>query len=250
MFSISLEVIPDEVPLWEALHQISLQVPVESWGVFGGQMVRLHAAMESVVFPRTTRDLDLGVDVRGHTREAMKKMAATLIAMGFSIETSIDGVSRFRKDDIAIDLLAPEGMGSEQVSTAGSAYAIQAPGLSQAFNRMITVEVHWNDKTTVIRTPSIIGAFISKAAACTEILSLTTDELLRHQQDLLFLSSLTNRHNLYEISARLTSTDRRRITKALDPIIANKEHRAWSTTQEPVDIEQTVTGLTQTSDDT
>jgi len=130
MFSISLEVTPDEVPLWEALHQISLQVPVESWGVFGGQMVRLHAAMESVVFPRTTRDLDLGVDVRGHTREAMKKMAATLIAMGFSIETSIDGVSRFRKDDIAIDLLAPEGMGSEQVSTAGSAYAIQAPGLS------------------------------------------------------------------------------------------------------------------------
>ena len=250
MFSISLEVTPDEVPLWEALHQLSLLVPVESWGVFGGQMVRLHAAMESVVFPRTTRDLDLGVDVRGHTREAMKKMAETLIGMGFSIETSIDGVSRFRKEDIAIDLLAPEGMGSERVSTSGSAYAIQAPGLSQAFNRMITVEVLWNDKTTVIRTPSIVGAFISKAAACTEILSLTADELLRHQQDLLFLSSLTNRHNLYEISARLTSTDRRRITKALDPIIANKEHRAWSTTQEPVDIEQTVIGLTQPSDDT
>lgn len=71
-------------------------------------MVRLHAAMESVVFPRTTRDLDLGVDVRGHTREAMKKMATTLLGMGFSIETSIDGVARFRKEDIAIDLLAPE----------------------------------------------------------------------------------------------------------------------------------------------
>lgn len=249
MFSTSLEVTPDEVPLWEALHQLSLLVPLESWGVFGGQMVRLHAAMESVVFPRTTRDLDLGVDVRGHTREAMKKMATTLLGMGFSIETSIDGVARFRKEDIAIDLLAPEEW-ARRVSTSGSAYAIQAPGLSQAFNRMITVEVLWNDMTTVIRTPSIVGAFISKAAACTEILSLTTDELLRHQQDLLFLSSLTNQHNLYEISAGLSSTDRRRITKALDPIIANKEHRAWSTTQEPVDIEQTVIGLTQTSDDT
>ena len=243
MFSISLDVIPDEIPLWEALDELSQKVPVSSWGVFGGQMVRLHAAMESVVFPRTTLDLDLGVDVRGHTRKSMRTMASTLIRMGFTLDVSIDGVSRFRKQGVAIDLLAPEGMGNERVDTSGSAYAVQAPGLTQAFGRMITVNVNWNQHITTIRTPSILGALISKAAACTEILSLTSDELLRHQQDLLFLSSLTNRHNLSELSVGLTLSDRRRIAKALDPIIANREHRVWSTTHEPVDIERAYTDL-------
>jgi hypothetical protein len=245
MRTVALQTTPSEQKLWLAIHQLSLEVPIDRWGIFGGQMVRLHAALESVVWPRVTTDADIGVDVRGHTRDVMRDISSRLLAMGFQLNTSIDGVSRFSQPNAAIDLLAPEGMGTPKVQTVGSGHAVQAPGLSQAFTRMITVSIQWQSVATVIRIPSLLSAFITKAATCSEIPSLTSDQLLRHQQDFVFLASLLLRHDVEELGSTLTSKDRKRISAAYEPLLSDRRHPVWSTTTEPESIDFGIGKLNQ-----
>jgi hypothetical protein len=248
MRTVALQTTPSEQKLWLAIHQLSLEVPIDRWGIFGGQMVRLHAALESVVWPRVTTDADIGVDVRGHTRDVMRDISSRLLAMGFQLNTSIDGVSRFSQPNAAIDLLAPEGMGTPKVQTVGSGHAVQAPGLSQAFTRMITVSIQWQSVATVIRIPSLLSAFITKAATCSEIPSLTSDQLLRHQQDFVFLASLLLRHDVEELGSTLTSKDRKRISAAYEPLLSDRRHPVWSTTTEPESIDFGIEKLKQDKD--
>jgi hypothetical protein len=213
---------------WEAIAQLATHVRFNRWAVVGGQMVAIHGALAGVEPPRVTDDGDVVVDVRSFGRNAMLQVASTLTSIGFESHESPEGVTRFQRDRAKIDLLAPEGIG-ENVKTVPPGHAIQAPGASQALDRTIPVTVDWGDGRVVVRCPSLLGAIIAKSAASKEIVSLTNDERLKHQLDLVFLitlAALRPADALDAWTADMGKKDRQRLKAATSPILGDDTHRA------------------------
>jgi hypothetical protein len=212
--------------LWLALAQLSRDVSIEKWAIIGGQMVQMHASLANAIWPRITTDGDIAVDIRTHTRSAIKEVAHSLLQNGFQIKTSADGISRFEKREAKIDLLAPEGLGARAIETIRGSYAIQAPGVTQALQRTIVIEVQCLSECVLIRIPTLVSAAIIKAAASTEIPSISIEDRLRHQVDYVFLLRLLSEQDLIEIATDLTVRDKERLTRAAAPIITNRNHPA------------------------
>lgn len=213
-------------PLWLALAQLSKDVSIKKWAIVGGQMVHIHAALAKAKFPRVTTDGDIAVDIRTHTRAALRDVASSLIQNGFKVRTSAEGISRFEKDEAKIDLLAPEGLGAKGIETTRGSYAIQAPGVTQALQRTIEIEIKCRSEQFLIRIPSLVAAAITKAATCTEIPSISNEDRLRHQVDYVFLLHLLSAHDLLKISGGLTDRDKERLSRAATQILANQHHPA------------------------
>ena len=213
---------------WEAITELATLVPVERWAIVGGQMVAIHAALAGVEPPRVTDDGDVVVDVRVFGRQAMRDVASTLTSIDFKSSESPEGVTRFERGNAKIDLLAPEGIGAN-AETIPPGYAIQAPGTTQALERTVDVVVDWGNGQVTVRCPSLLGAIIAKAASSKEIISITVDERLKHQRDLVFLLSLAaNRpvDDLEAMSGEMSKTDRKRLRGATIPIFDDLTHRA------------------------
>ena len=66
-------------------------------------MVAIHAALAGVDPPRVTDDGDVVVDVRTFGRRAMRKVADSLVAAGFTASASLEGVTRFVRGQTKID---------------------------------------------------------------------------------------------------------------------------------------------------
>ncbi len=214
---------------WEAITELVDRVPAAKWAVVGGQMVAIHAAVAGVDAPRVTDDGDVVVDVRVFGRQAVIDVAKALTSADFRTFESPEGVTRFERGRAKIDLLAPEGMGAANVETVPPGYAIQAPGATQALERTIEVTVSWGDDEVTVRCPSLLGAIIAKAAGSKEIVSLTNDERLKHQQDLVFLLSLAafgSGSGLDGMRAEMSKRDRKRLRSAITPILEDRTHRA------------------------
>lgn len=211
---------------WESIAELAQVVPTEQWAVIGGQMVAIHAGVAGIEPPRTTDDGDIVVDVRAYGRQAMQRVAAALQSAGFVTTMSPDGVTRFERGRAKLDLLAPEGIG-HNVETVPPGFAVQAPGTTQALNRCEDVTVDWGEGTATIRCPTLLGAIIAKAAGSREIVSLSADERLKHQEDLVFLLSLASYGDTRPMAAELTAKDRRRLGSATGALLAGYDHRAW-----------------------
>lgn len=227
---------PVDEGLWRALRQLAKTVDIKKWILVGGQMVRLHASIEGIEWPRVTTDADIAVDIRAYRREAMKEVAKALISDGFSLQPSPEGVSRFQKGRTFIDLLAPEGSGSLNVETAHGLHAVQAPGVTQALQRAINIDISYLEEELTIRIPSLIGAIVGKAAACTEIPSLSSDDRERHQSDLFFLLGLLMNHDVMEVAKEFTDKDRQRVFQATQSAIHDENHRAFRMVKNVEDI--------------
>lgn len=223
---------------WEAIAELAHVVPSEVWAVVGGQMVAIHAAVAGVEPPRTTDDGDIVVDVRTHGRHAMQRVAGALTAARFLTTTSPEGVTRFERERAKIDLLAPEGIG-DHVETVPPGFAVAAPGATQALSRCEDVTVDWGEGHAFIRCPTLLGAIIAKSAASREIVSLSVDERLKHQQDLAFLLSLAAFGDTRVMAGELTAKDRRRLRAATDALLADANHRAWRAAVNAVDARST-----------
>src|SRR4051812_24755072 len=216
---------------WEAIAQLATLVPVERWAVVGGQMVAIHAALAGREPPRVTDDGDGVVDVRVFGRQAMRDMASALTSIDFKSSESPEGVTRFERGHAKIDLLAPEGIGLN-AETIPPGYAIQAPGTTQALDRAVHVVVDWGKDRVTVRCPSLLGAIIAKAASSKEIISITLDERLKHQRDLVFLLSLAADRPVDDLecmSGEMSRTDRKRLRAATTPIVKDLTHRARMT---------------------
>ena len=220
---------------WLALRELANVVTIERWAVVGGQMVAIHAARFGVTPARPTTDGDIVVDVRAYGRKAMRQIADALLKLDFVIEMSPEGVTRFVRDTAKIDLLAPEGMGADVV-TSPPGHAVQAPGATQALERSETVTVRVDDAEFEVRSPSLIGAIVAKAAATA--IPGTRDERLRHQQDLAFLLSLASRTSVRPLTDSLTAKDRSRLRAALANWIDDDLHQAWLAVENHNDVRQ------------
>lgn len=222
----------------EAIAQLATLVPPDRWAIVGGQMVAIHAALVGVEPPRVTDDGDIVVDVRVHGRQAMRDVASALTSIAFQSSESPEGVTRFERSHAKIDLLAPDGIGAN-AETIPPGYAIQAPGTTQALDRTFQVTVDWSNGQVTVRCPSLLGAIIAKAAGSKEIISITLDERLKHQRDLIFLLSLAADrpiNDLETMSGEMSKKDRKRLRSATAPIFDDLTHRARSTASNIDDV--------------
>lgn len=222
---------PAGTSTWEAIAQLANLVTTDCWAIVGGQMVAIHAALAGVEPPRVTDDGDVVVDVGVFGRQAMRDMSSALTSIDFTSVESPEGVTRFERGNAKIDLLAPDGIGAN-AETIPPGYAIQAPGTTQALDRTVHVVADWGDGRVTVRCPSLLGAIIAKAAGAKEINSITLDERLKHQRDLVFLLSLAaNRSvdDLESMAGEMSKRDRKRLRSATMPIFDDPTHRARST---------------------
>lgn len=152
--------------VWETIVDITdwFRAP---WTLIGARMVQLHAMSAGREVPRLSLDADALADVRAMPG-ATKKLAAALVKHGFELsETSTFGLAhRFVRDDVSIDVLAPDGL--NRVSsrlTVGKLHTVQVPGGTQALHRTRVEDVRIGRRRGAIPVPSLLGAILLKARA-------------------------------------------------------------------------------------
>jgi hypothetical protein len=154
---------PETASLWRDLSRLAAQVLPAQWTLVGGLMVQLLAYEAGETGVRVTTDIDILGDAR--QRAAIEKIARALASDGFVLEppSPTDGVShRWRRDDLIVDLLAPDGLRGDP-PMLGGVRTIQIPGGSQALARTETVEVEIDGVIAQVRRPTLLGALLIKA---------------------------------------------------------------------------------------
>jgi hypothetical protein len=200
----------DEVRLWGAILELSTALPRRGWTVIGAQMVVLHAAAAGRELGRSSGDLDLLADVR-LLGDATRTLAASLIALGFSPEFTIDGrAHRFRRGDDLVDLLAPDGLGARaNLETVPGGRTVVVPGGSQALRRTVRGPV----EVAGLGTGELLGAILLKARAVE-----VADDPAKHRRDLAYLLSYVSDPSA--LRAELSSAERGKLqarAELLDP---------------------------------
>jgi hypothetical protein len=176
--------------MWDALIDISSGTQNDTWTLIGGQMVLLLGLEHGTTPPRVSEDLDTVVDVRVR-RRALQPYVAALGRLGFeSVGSSPEGIAhRFRRGDVRLDVLAPEGTGSRaDLRTVGPGMTIPVRGGTYALSRSRLVEVQVEDRIGVVPCPDLAGGILIKARAAQSERSPKGPE--RHYQDLAFLLAL------------------------------------------------------------
>jgi hypothetical protein len=206
--------------LWDTLIELCEVRPGE-WTLVGGQMVFLHGLEHGVTAPRVSTDLDILVNARVMSG-AVAKFAAAVEAHGFVL----DGISpdeiahRYRRGDVSIDILAPDGLGARtDLTTTPPGRTVQVPGGTQALDRTELLPVSTTEPTGSVPRPSLLGAVVAKAVA------VGVDDLPNAQRlDLAFLLTLID--DPFALAGELTSTDRRRIRARHE--LVDDEHPVWT----------------------
>jgi hypothetical protein len=206
--------------LWDTLIELSEVRPGE-WTLIGGQMVFLHGIEYGASPPRISTDLDVLVNARIAGRP-VAAFAAGLEDLGFEVDgISPDGIAhRYRRNRVAIDVLAPEGVGRRtDLTTTPPGRTLQVPGGTQALDRTQLLPVSTPSRSGHVPRPSLLGAIVGKA------LAVRVDDVPDAQRlDLVFLLSLVN--DPFAMADELTKTDLRRL-RARKELIEG-EHRAWN----------------------
>jgi hypothetical protein len=152
-------------------------------------MVQLHAAEFGQTPARLSLDADALADARQRPNP-VEGVARILVSEGFRLEDpSYMGLGHtFVKDDVSIDVLAPDGLGARSegaLVTIPPAYTLEVPGGSQALHRTEWVELEIAARRGRIPRPNLLGAILLKARA------VDVDDAPESQrQDLALLLSL------------------------------------------------------------
>jgi hypothetical protein len=166
-----------EIPAQDDLHREVWETPLalqrrepKGWTLIGAQMVALHAYERHRAPPRLSLDADVLVNVRVVAGGA-QPMSQTLQEMGFSLggPDPENVAHRFRRDDVQIDVLAPDGLRAEskqkQLLTVPPARTVSVPGGTVALDRSETVTVRVGQLTGTIPRPDLLGAILVKVRA-------------------------------------------------------------------------------------
>ena len=207
--------------LWETLIELTDLRPGD-WTLIGGQMVFLHALEHGESPPRLSTDLDVLVNARV-VSGGISGFVAALEARGFDLEGATpDGIAhRYRRDDVRVDVLAPEGLGLHaDLTTTPPGRTLEVPGGTQALNRTELLRVRSAKSEGLVPRPSLLGAVIGKSAAVS-----VDDAPEAQRQDLVFLLALVC--DPLDLAAEMTSKDRRRLRTRRE--LADGGHPAWGT---------------------
>lgn len=197
--------------LWHVLLDLS-EIPVR-WTLIGGQMVLLHALEHGRVPPQISQDGDLLADVRAD-QKALRTIVNALTDRGFDLEAiTTDGrAHRYIRPaaprPVIVDVLAPEGLEPKtKLTTTPPGRTIEVPAGTQALDRTGLVEVRHDGRTGLVPRPSLLGAIVSKARACT-----LPGDSSRHERDLAFLCALVA--DPFEMREQMDRADLRRVRGA------------------------------------
>jgi predicted nucleotidyltransferase len=175
--------------VWETLVDLDRRTP-HGWTLIGAQMVALHGYEHGQVPPRRSRDADILVNVRV-VQDGTRRLSDTLLEAGFTFDgMDPEGVGhRFRRGDVILDVLGPEGLREETkhaaLRTVPPARTVSVPGGTQALDRTERVPVKIGEVEGTVPRPNLLGAILIKARA------VTIDDVPENQRsDLAFLCSL------------------------------------------------------------
>lgn len=211
--------------IWRALIELAdLHHP--KWTLIGGQMVLLHALEHGVLPARVSTDLDALVNARASgttVASAVPSFVAALNDLRFElVGASPQGIAhRYVRDDVSIDVLAPEGLGPRaNLTTTAPGRTLEVPGGSQALRRTELLPVSFGDLTGQVPRPNLLGAIICKAEAVT-----VDDAPDAQRSDLALLLSLIG--NPLKMAGEMDRKDKARIRKRDE--MSDRSQPAWRT---------------------
>ena len=207
------------VEIWRSLLELTDEHP-EGWTLIGAQMVFLHALERGAEPPRFSTDLDLVVDIR-HEPKGLRNMVRTLERLGYQLEgVSSSGIGhRFTRDMVAIDILAPDGVGKRaDVRTGAGARTLKVPGGTQALRRTVPVKIEVSGAGGTVPCPDLLGAILVKARA------VSVDDLPENQRlDLAFLLTLAT--DPPALASELRANERSWLRKRAE--LLDRDDPAW-----------------------
>lgn len=204
---------PRERASWEALAEVSARMPI-GWSLAGGSLVRLHLAERAMNGGRSTRDIDLILDVRANPG-TIQRMVATLQAMGFEPDgVNLSGQDhRWVRGAAQIDVLTPDFLGSRILGRKypGLGRVLTTRGAQFGLYRTQRVTVQVDDFEMEVNRPDLVGALYEKCSALLVPLDLNKD---RHLGDIEALASVLAPDDRRDL-LRLRHRERRRIASGL-----------------------------------
>jgi hypothetical protein len=131
-----------EARAWGAIFDLAAREH-RGWTLIGAQTVALHAAEHRHASNRLSRDFDVLVDIR-LLDNGTERITRELVSDGFKLDDpSPEGVShRLRRDELVVDVLAPDGVGSAaRLTTLPPSRTVSVPGGTQALSPTQWIEV-------------------------------------------------------------------------------------------------------------
>lgn len=151
--------------IWAEMIRLSAEAAAP-WSLIGSQMVHLHGWMAGEARPSLSMEADLLAD-SVHVMTATRQLSEQLIAAGYQLtgQSALGTGHRFERDDVAIDVLAPEQISLSNRQTYGRLFTVAVPGGRQAIDRTISVDVRTRNIGGEVRVPNLLGAILIKARA-------------------------------------------------------------------------------------
>jgi hypothetical protein len=153
--------------VWSTL--LDLAEREEHWTLVGARMVQLHILERERRIHRESLDADALAEARIKP-SAVGRISQILKKEGFELqEPSTFGLGhRFVRDDVEIDVLAPEHLGPRDATarvTIPPAHTVGVPGGRQALDRTERVEIDVSGRRGTLPRPNLLGAILLKARA-------------------------------------------------------------------------------------
>lgn len=218
---------PHQERMWNLIFAVAGGLPPEKWALVGGQMVWLHAVQAGVMWPRTTRDIDMLANMELLTGN-LHSCARALRDQGLRVRLDSNGFAyRFidaeeeHAASLQVDLLAPDHIKDQAKLRMQGGKAVQIPGGTQALQRVGIMNVHLaTGESAVVPVPGLLGAIVLKAAAW----AVDARERERHAQDAALLVSLIDDASV--LRAQLRGKDRGRLQR-LDSELMHASAQPW-----------------------
>lgn len=145
-------------------------LPVGSWTLVGGLMVRMRALLHDVPPNRATTDIDAAVSLTRHDSAKYPRLARALQHIGFTAMKSGKFSYRFVRNgehstDV-VDLMFPDGVPAALIPQFNGLPVLSVPGGRRALSQRERVEWHTpEDRRVALYIPSLRDSIAIKGAA-------------------------------------------------------------------------------------
>lgn len=202
-----------EYASWAGWAEVSELMP-DGWSLAGGNLVRLHLEERGSHAARSTRDIDIILDIRAYPG-SIKAVVEALRRADFEP----DGFNpaghdhRWVRGDAQIDILTPDFLGPKLLDQKhpGLGRLLPTRGAQLALNRTERVIVKVDDIELRVNRPDLVGALYGKCSALLVTLDPSKD---RHLGDIAALTEVVGPRDRRQM-LQLRSRERRRLSYGL-----------------------------------
>lgn len=173
---------------WQGLAEISERMPT-GWSLAGGSLVRLHIAERGGSGGRSTRDIDVILDIRAEPRSTDR-----IVQVLKEIDFVPDGLNpaghdhRWVRGGAQIDILTPDFLGPRlEWLHPGLGKLLATRGAQFGLHRTERVRVAVDDFELDVLRPDLVGALYEK---CSALLVFADPGKERHLGDIALLAEL------------------------------------------------------------